>query len=264
MEEFNHIMFFEDGHKYVNMEDRSTYMSVTQLIEKVKPDVNWDFWAVYKHLQDVTGAKPRHNKDKETLFYKNKWVHYSRFSKEAEAKRKEWNDKADVAKERGTFLHLYLENLFNNKVIAIPNGYSVRGANRFYKDHRHLKPVYAEMIVGDDQYMIAGQVDRPFLVKPGVIDIYDFKTDEEIKQSNRFESLKAPVNDLDDCNFSKYTLQLNLYRWIIEKNTKYKVRNLKIVHITDTDYILYAIPKYDVSTLVNEIRGTHKQPEACH
>lgn len=259
MQEFKHIMFYEDGHKYINMNTNEPYLSVTQSIEKVKPDVDWDYWAVYKHLESQGEVKAWY--DKRMIKFNGQWVHYSQHLKGGKEKRKEWAAKADKGKERGTFGHLYLENLFNNKVIKAPLKYKLEGAMKFYQDHRHLVPVYAEQIVGDDEYMIAGQMDRPFKLASNKLAIYDYKFDEEVKMENSYSNLKPPFDFLPDCNFSKYCIQVNMYTWIVEKNTAWEVEYMKIAHITDDNYTLYDVPRLPAQLLADEVRRTHKQPE---
>jgi hypothetical protein len=34
---------------------------------------------------------------------------------------------------------------------------------------------------------------------------------------------KSPISHLDECEFNTYSLQLNLYKYIIEKNTNLKI-----------------------------------------
>lgn len=258
MQEFKHIMFFEEGHKYVNINTKQPYKSVTQTIDIVKPEVNWDFWAVYKQLQEEGPVKAWY--DKEMIQFNGSWHHYTKFLDKGKIKKVQWKKKADKGKERGTFGHSYLENLFNNKVIAVPKKYKdiIGGAKKFYKDHRHLEPVYAEQIVGDDEYFIAGQIDRPFKLATNKLAIYDFKFDLEIEFDNKYTTLKPPFENMPDCNFSKYTIQVNMYSWIVEKNTPWTVEYMKIVHLQDDDYTLYDVPKINVEPLANEVRRTHK------
>jgi len=251
MKEFQHILFYEKGHKYINRRNNKRYTSVTQTLKKVQPDVNWDYWAVYKHLKNE-GNTVRPNGDEQKIWLNNQLIDYRDYIKYGKALRKQWNSISKTAKTKGTFIHLYLENLFNNKVINVPAKYKncVKGAEKFYNDHIHLTPIYAELIVADDDYEVAGQVDRPFFIEPGLLGIMDFKTDREISFTNQYANLKPPVADLPDTNFSKYTLQLNLYRYIIEKNTEWKVQYLKIVHLTDDDYKIYDVPFYNAEVIL--------------
>ncbi len=43
--------------------------------------------------------------------------------------------------------------------------------------------------------------------------------------------MKAPINFLHDCEFEAYSIQLNLYKYIIEKNTNIKIGKLWLIHI---------------------------------
>lgn len=260
MEEFKHIMFHEDGHKYINQLTGEQYISVTQAIKKIQPKVNWDFWAVYKQLQENHTVKAWY--DKGMIQVDGKWVSYKKHLGLAKKKRQQWREISDEATKRGTFIHLFLENIFNRKLISVPDEYKeyMTGPKKFYKDHKHLKPVYAEVVVGDDEFFFAGQVDRPFEVGENELAIFDFKSDGQIKTENKYgTTLLKPFEHLPDTNFSKYTIQLNMYRAAIERNTKYKVTELKIVHLTKDDYQIYDIPKIDVKLFMDDIRRTHIQ-----
>jgi hypothetical protein len=46
--------------------------------------------------------------------------------------------------------------------------------------------------------------------------IYDWKRSKEIKAENRFQTGLGPLAHLPDCNYWHYSLQLNVYRWILE------------------------------------------------
>ena len=43
-----------------------------------------------------------------------------------------------------------------------------------------------------------------------------------------------PLDSLDDCNYSHYSLQLNIYKILIEKYTSIKVKNVFIVYFDET------------------------------
>jgi len=248
MKEFRHIMFYEKEHAYINKLTSEQYTSVTTHISKFVPKFDRDYWAVYKHLERL-GLNPKNRSG--TLScdgYDN--VDPANFIMDAWDIVESWEAISTQAKEKGTFIHLFLENLFKNKVIDVPEKYQgcLKGAWAFY-NKCPLYPIFEELIVADDRLKIAGQVDRPFLIdqKERVLDVYDFKTDKEIKFENPWENLNK--FNMPNTNFSKYTLQLNMYRFIIERNTKWKVRNLKIVHITDDDFKVYPIPKLNDNDL---------------
>jgi hypothetical protein len=67
-------------------------------------------------------------------------------------------------------------------------------------------------------------------MKPdGTLAIYDWKRSEEIKTENRFQSGLGPVAHLPDTNYWHYSLQLNVYRYMIQKHYGYTVSELALV-----------------------------------
>jgi hypothetical protein len=84
---------------------------------------------------------------------------------------------------------------------------------------------------------ICGQADRVEVIN-GVVNVYDYKTNKEIKSEGftNWEGITkkmlAPVNHLDDCNLNHYNIQLSIYMYIILKhNPKFKAGKLVIEHI---------------------------------
>lgn len=68
--------------------------------------------------------------------------------------------------------------------------------------------------------------------------IVTHNTNKEIKQHSGFDSktkstakMKYPLNNLEDCNFIHYTLQLSTYAWMIQKlNPEFIIKDLILVH----------------------------------
>ena len=97
-----------------------------------------------------------------------------------------------------------------------------------------LIPIKSEFIVYDEEWGISGTVDQLFYnTVANELQIWDWKTNKEIKSHNRFSKLNAPLNHLDDCNFNIYSLQLGMYKKIIEKNTNLKIGKLFLCHISE-------------------------------
>ena len=61
--------------------------------------------------------------------------------------------------------------------------------------------------------------------------IYDWKRSKEIKAENPFENGLAPLDHLPDTNYWHYTMQLNVYKWMLEKYYGLEVADLYIVII---------------------------------
>jgi hypothetical protein len=59
--------------------------------------------------------------------------------------------------------------------------------------------------------------------------IYDWKRSKEIKAENQFGNGLAPLEHLPDCNYWHYTMQLNVYKWMLEKYYGLEVADLYLV-----------------------------------
>ena len=48
--------------------------------------------------------------------------------------------------------------------------------------------------------------------------------------------MKYPLNNLDDCNFMHYTMQLSTYAWMIQQlNPDFVIKDLILVHFDHND-----------------------------
>jgi hypothetical protein len=63
----------------------------------------------------------------------------------------------------------------------------------------------------------------------GTLAIYDWKRSKEIKYENKFQSCLEPIHHLPDTNYWHYSLQLNIYRRILELFYDVKVSELALV-----------------------------------
>ncbi len=80
-----------------------------------------------------------------------------------------------------------------------------------------LEPYRMEWEVWVEEIKLAGSIDGVFRRKSdGKFLIYDWKRSKEIKSDNPFGTGLPPVNHLPDTNYWHYTLQLNVYRWVLE------------------------------------------------
>lgn len=115
--------------------------------------------------------------------------------------------------------------------------------------------VYPEHMVFLKSAGICGQSDLVEVVN-GYVNITDYKTNKEIKTESFknwegiSEKLLIPVNNLDDCHFNHYALQLSIYMYIILKhNPKLQPGKMYIHHVIfeedSKDEFGYPITKYD-------------------
>lgn len=171
---------------------------------------------------------------------------------------KEWEFKKNYSCFKGTEFHKYIENFLNRKFISLnetelesflikeqvdnivdkkafyKNNMKNMIANflKFYewynKNYNFLK---SEFVVGDSESKICGTIDNLSVNKhTNNLSILDYKTNKEIKTKGfKGQKMLMELSHLDDCELTKYSLQLHVYKYIIEKNTSFRVDNLHIV-----------------------------------
>lgn len=178
-----------------------------------------------------------------------------------------WKLDNDFACIKGTVTHAYNEYLWQNKKYEYDKQeiISVFGkdviepiwdklkkiCDSFYDKFKdNLIPIGLEQVIGSSYYDIAGTID--FLAYSKKLDsliIIDYKTNKEIKKKSfNNERMLFPLNDLMDCNFYHYSLQLSIYKYILEHETKLKIYPKKwLIWINENneDFKLYECANLD-------------------
>ena len=107
-----------------------------------------------------------------------------------------------------------------------------------------MDQVTSEVILYSVELGIAGTVD--ILVEDpltGTYEIIDWKTGKLDFESHQGETAPHHItSDLMDCRFEKYTLQLSMYRYLLEKYYGFKIRNQVIAHLGEYDCQGYSTP----------------------
>ncbi|MCZ2397103.1 MAG: PD-(D/E)XK nuclease-like domain-containing protein [Chitinophagales bacterium] len=147
----------------------------------------------------------------------------------------EWDKKGKDSRDDGTLVHEILETFILKGIIINNGAKKSHGAIKFIKDlflTKRLIPVEAEYIVYNDFY--ASMIDCIVKDKDGNHYILDWKTNKEIKTSSfQGKKMLEPLNDLYDCNYYHYSLQVAIYKELCKEFT---FKNCYIVHINETDY----------------------------
>ncbi len=144
----------------------------------------------------------------------------------------EWSEKANY----GTQVHNEIEKWIKNKIDP-KDIKAINGKNWLdnYKKKSNIE-ILSEIIVYSKQLSIAGTID--ILAKDnvtGTYEIIDWKTSKKIdtvSYKNKMGTHKT-TNHIMDCNFYHYSLQLSLYRYILEEYYNLKINNQLIVHLKD-------------------------------
>jgi ATP-dependent exoDNAse (exonuclease V) beta subunit len=255
-EAFSDVFFFDKDHSY-KIAGESAKISVSGLLSKYEKPFNSD-----KIAPNI--AKKRGIDVYQLL--------------------NEWNDAKEYSCHKGSEFHLHIENFLERKLIPIDKSsfeefnkkhtsYSIneyynemaiiiRSFRDFYdwwkQDHVLIK---SEFVIGDKEYMIGGTIDNlSYNKKTKKFVIFDYKTNKKIDKKNSYgEKMLCPVDHLDKCEFNKYSLQLNMYSLLFEKNTNFKVDDCYIVwfpnQINSTYEILKCIDvKKECNLILNDTK----------
>ncbi len=197
------IVFDEPSHTYTVNGTHDGYISVTKFLHCFFP--HFDPIKIIRKMR--AGANWKSSK------------YYGRTDQEI---MDEWNENGRQASEAGTKMHLAIEQFLNDAEYLIPADVKAtpewRYFQKFWSDFGgDLEPYRMEWEVWVEEIKLAGSIDGVFRRKSdGKFLIYDWKRSKEIKSDNPFGSGLPPVEHLPDTNYWHYTLQLNVYRWVLE------------------------------------------------
>jgi hypothetical protein len=179
-----------------------TLLSVTTLIKHVAPEFDKD--TVSQRMADRGGVS------------------------QAEILR-QWEEKGAYSRDKGTRVHSYIEDRLNGKydlILASTNERppEIDGFDAAWKSlcgNLNAKPVCQELVVGDEQFGVAGRIDTLLeIVLPKLGRqhcVFDWKTGK-LETKNSYERLLPPFQAYDNCKLNVYSIQLSLYRLILERN----------------------------------------------
>lgn len=170
---------------------------------------------------------------------------YKYYKKTEKDIQKEWSD----ANKDGTALHLDIENFLNN--IEINNNSKEYGFFKsFLKDHDSFTPYRTEWIIFSDAFKICGSIDAVFKDSEGNFVLFDWK--RSVVTYENFDNAKFPIDHLNDNKFVKYSIQLNLYRHILETCYDIKIKDMFIIELyPDND----SYKKIHVERMEEEIKN---------
>ena len=138
--------------------------------------------------------------------------------------------------EYGTRVHNEIEEWFKEKIE--PKDQKALNGRDWLEKYRSRSrmDVHSEVIIYSTELSIAGTVD--ILAKDNVTGEYgiiDWKTSKKIETSSYAQKMgtHSSTRHVMDCNFYHYSLQLSLYRYILEEFYGLKIRNQLIAHLKD-------------------------------
>ena len=164
----------------------------------------------------------------------------------------DWNAAAD----HGTRVHHEIERWIKDGIEPI-DVKAINGKD-WLNDYR-LKSdidVFSETIVYSKDISIAGTIDVLARDnKTGYYEIIDWKTSKKIELSSYGGKMGTHdiTKNIMDCNFYHYSLQLSLYRYILETYYELNIHNQLIVQLQNDDVNAYVAPymKDEIIAMLN-------------
>jgi len=169
--------------------------------------------------------------------------------KQADVK-KMWRDKGQRAARRGNRCHSYAKRKFKNEPLPTPEN---EDEEKLYEQVNNcinkLLIQYtflgAEKMIASPTHGIAGTTDLVLMEKTvKKLVILEWKAVETIEQYSQWDNGLFYLSHLTHCNYNHFSLQLNLYKTILEVENYYECEDygMGILHVMDDNYYAYKVP----------------------
>jgi ATP-dependent exoDNAse (exonuclease V) beta subunit len=179
------------------------------------------------------------------------------YKKSAASIKKEWKQRGEAASDMGTQLHYDIEFYLNlgvhnegGTVGSVEYGYFQNFISKF-----PLTPYRTEWRIFDEDSKLAGTIDAVFINKDGSLSMYDWKRSSGVENDMCYGKYgkKTCLKGVKDTKYNKYCLQLNFYKYILEKNYGFKVRDMQllVMHPDNPDY-QYIVVR-DMSKIIKDL-----------
>ena len=156
---------------------------------------------------------------------------YKYYGKSREDILEEWRLNGENASKAGTKMHNDIEYFYNGIEVKNDN-IEFEYFQRFRADFPELKPYRTEWMVYWEEMKISGSIDMVYENPDGTLLIYDWKRVKEISHETSFGkdyAITPCISHLPNTNFWHYSLQLNMYKKILEEKYGKKVVGLFLV-----------------------------------
>lgn len=254
-----HVYFVSDKKNFSEIYDFSVTTFVHQFFPKFDADT-----VIKKMMQ---GKKWRDDPS------------YKYYRMPAEEIKSLWDEIRDKSASLGTKMHANIEKFYNhpdlwtmktecelktrmadvNQSYLTQSEIDTKEMRQFFDYHLNCPgawnwiPWRTELRVFDRDIRVAGSVDMLYLSpnytpENKLLVMVDWKRSKEIINVNIYRRMAfPPLEDLDDTNFCHYSLQLNVYKRIIEKNTDFKIEymTLGVFHPNYEHYMLFPVSVMD-------------------
>lgn len=261
------VGYNDEKHSYFDVNSGANYSSVSYVKSFYEPKFDDVFWSTYKVLTQVKEFKGEffkllnHFKEscshsesiKKAVKILSSYISYREdlsllFNKAKAEILNEWKIKSETSIAFGNDYHKSQEEFFfaNQEYQFNQETYKVILDNKMQNSGNYC---YPEFLCFNNTFRIAGTADL-VLQRGKKIIIFDYKTVNDLSFENKYERLHFPVDFLDNCNYNKYWLQLNMYAFLLTEGTDFIIDSLVILHIHKNGLIVPYAFKYDRDTIL--------------
>jgi ATP-dependent exoDNAse (exonuclease V) beta subunit len=236
------ISFQEEGHLYTieGMEEHP--ISVTTIIHNLFPDFN----------EDLIITK---------MMNSQKWPQSKYYGQTRQEIKDLWEKNRVEASSLGTSMHYDIELYLNGEKPLHPETKEFNHFLLYWEQFQITNPGWipfrTEWMVYDEEKKLSGSIDFVLCREdnPDEIVIMDWKRSKEIKMNNGWEKGFGPFKFMDNCNYCHYTLQLNIYKHILETHYGKTVKGLLIAvfHPNNEYYQVFKVDHLDMKSLWDDM-----------
>ena len=144
---------------------------------------------------------------------------------------KRWEDLGRESRELGTAMHKKIELFFQGINSTVDDSFKLF---KIFADRIHLNPYRTEWAVFDEDHGIAGTIDFVDCTDGKFTIFYPKRSDKilsngvPLKVSKYGEKGNYPIENLDNCPYYHYALQLGIYKYILEQKYNIQVAELRL------------------------------------
>lgn len=212
------LLFDEPSHTYT-VNGESGYMSATTFVHSNFPA--FDEEAIIDKMMNSS------------YWPKNKYYPMTK-----EQIKAQWEVTRNEAADAGTKMHAQIEDYYNSLPISF-DSIEMKAFQQFHEDYAislDLRPFRTEWRIFHEDLKIAGTIDMTYVDGEDNIYIVDWKRCREIKKyiNEKWppgKSLNPGLSNFYDTNYYHYSLQLNLYKHILETKYDKTVNELALVNL---------------------------------
>lgn len=199
-------------HVYIHRKTGEKFSSVTKVLSLLEPDFP---------SEEIALAIQNQNEDKK----KDKYIGLTQ-----QQILEGWQKENDEANEYGTEIHEIMERYLLAKRMYFPKSDFERELITAFQeiDPMTSDRILPEVVLFSEKYKLAGTSD---IIEDfdDYFNVWDWKTNKKFNYISEYKHwLNKPVSHLSDCQYTVYNLQLSVYAYMYQMQTRKKVGRLGV------------------------------------